>query len=79
MARGSTGCAMLDAAGATMLWQERTLVDQALAAGLHGAAMQLIVWTVDDPAEMDRLLALGVDGLCTNHPEVGRAAVDAPR
>ncbi|HYK83095.1 MAG TPA: glycerophosphodiester phosphodiesterase [Gemmatimonadales bacterium] len=70
--------AALQEAGATTLWQERTLVDRALADTLHGAGMELVVWTVDDPAEMRRLVALGVDGLCTNHPEVGRAAVDSP-
>jgi glycerophosphoryl diester phosphodiesterase len=63
-------------AGATILWQERTLVDQALVGALHDANMEVIVWTVDDPADMERLLALGVDGICTNRPEIGRRAVD---
>ena len=67
----------LEDAGATVLWQERTLVDRPLVDALHGAAMQLIVWTVDEPADMAQLLALGVDGICTNRPEIGRRAVDA--
>jgi glycerophosphoryl diester phosphodiesterase len=66
----------LEDAGATVLWQERSLVDRPLVEALHGAAMQIIVWTVDDPADMARLLALGVDGICTNRPEIGRRAVD---
>ena len=67
----------LEDAGATVLWQERTLVDRPLVDVLHAAAMQLIVWTVDDPADMEQLLGLGVDGICTNRPEIGRRAVDA--
>jgi glycerophosphoryl diester phosphodiesterase len=69
--------AALAAAGATTLWQERTLVDRALVDLLHGADARLLVWTVDDPAEMRHLLALEVDGLCTNHPDRARQAVDA--
>jgi glycerophosphoryl diester phosphodiesterase len=68
--------AALQDAGAATLWQERTMVDRALAELLHAAGMRLLVWTVDDPAEMRRLLELGVDGLCTNHPEIARQAVD---
>jgi glycerophosphoryl diester phosphodiesterase len=67
----------LEDAGATILWQERTLVDRALVDALHGAAMQVVAWTVDDPAEMRRLLEIGVDGICTNRPEIGRRTVDA--
>ncbi len=70
---------LLEDAGATMLWQERTLVDRPLADALHGAGMQLIVWTVDDPVEMGRLVDLGADALCTNRPEIGRQVVDARR
>jgi glycerophosphoryl diester phosphodiesterase len=67
----------LQDAGATTLWQERGLVDRSLVAALHGAGCRLFVWTVNDPGEMERLLALGVDGLCTNFPDIGRRAVDA--
>lgn len=69
--------AALADAGASTLWEERSMVDDSLATALHDAGKQLITWTVDDPAEMRRLLEAGVDGLCTNHPELGRAAVDA--
>jgi len=67
----------LEDAGATILWQDHALVDRPLVAALHGAAMQLIVWTVDDAAEMQQLVDIGVDGICTNRPEIGRRTVDA--
>jgi glycerophosphoryl diester phosphodiesterase len=63
--------------GAVAFWQERSLVDLELSAMLHLAGAQLIVWTVDDPAEMRRLAGLGADGICTNRPDVGRRTLDA--
>ena len=28
------------------------------------------MWTIDDPAEMDELLELGVDGIMTDRPAI---------
>jgi glycerophosphoryl diester phosphodiesterase len=55
-------------AGASILWQERSVTDEALVRTLHDAGMSLFVWTVDDPADLARFVALGVDGICTNNP-----------
>ena len=69
----------LQSVGASMLWQERSVVDEVLVRAVHSAGAGVIIWTVDDPAEMARLLAWGVDGICTNFPERGRRVVDAPQ
>ena len=42
------------------------LMDGALIAQLHGAGMRALVYTVNDPAEAQRLHALGVDGIITD-------------
>src|SRR5207249_1336165 len=60
--------------GATALWQEHTLIDAALVDALHGAGYRIYAWTVDDPDDMRRLLALRGDGLCAHLPDVGRRA-----
>jgi glycerophosphoryl diester phosphodiesterase len=67
----------LQSVGASTLWQERSVVDEVLVRAVHSASADIIVWTVDDPVEMDRLVAWGVNGICTNFPERGRRIVDA--
>ena len=70
--------AMQDA-GASILWQERTFVDEMLVRMIHDAGKSLFVWTVDRAPDLARLVAWGVDGICSNVPARARRAVDAPR
>ena len=62
--------------GATVLWQEQSLIDAELVETLHGAGFRIHAWTVNDPGDMRRLLSLRVDGLCTNVPDVARRALE---
>jgi glycerophosphoryl diester phosphodiesterase len=47
-----------------------TVVDTALLARTRAAGTEVHVWTVDDPAEMRELLAMGVDGILTDRPDL---------
>lgn len=49
---------------------ELTVVDAAVVAHFHARGIPVHVWTVDDEAEMRELLALGVDGIVTDRPDV---------
>ncbi|MBM3741517.1 MAG: glycerophosphodiester phosphodiesterase [Actinomycetota bacterium] len=46
-----------------------TIVNQSFVRAAHDAEIQVHVWTIDDEAEMTRLLDLGVDGIMTDRPE----------
>lgn len=67
---------MLQSTGSTVMWQERSVVDEVLVRAVHSAGARMFVWTVDDPTEMAQLIAWGADGLCTNLPERGRRVAD---
>ena len=70
--------AQIQAAGASVLWQESSLTDADLVDTVHRAGMEVVVWTANEPAELTRLTGLGVDGLCGNYPDRARVAVGLP-
>ncbi|MDO8840181.1 MAG: glycerophosphodiester phosphodiesterase [Parvibaculum sp.] len=64
------GCAQIPVAQHGMRLIDRAMIDRA-----HELSLQVHVWTIDDPAEMRRLIDLGVDGLMTDDPAVLKAVL----
>jgi glycerophosphoryl diester phosphodiesterase len=56
--------------GVSAMWIYHPLVSSRLASACREAGVELIAWTVDDPERMRKLIALGVDGICTNDPRL---------
>jgi len=61
----------------TAVHPESVLVDAAAVRGWRDAGLQVNVWTVDDPAEVRCLAALGVDGIITNVPAPTRNVLES--
>lgn len=56
----------LEAVGGRDLWRQWPFVDEALVLAAHATGARVIAWTVNDAALVERLAAMGVDGLCTD-------------
>jgi glycerophosphoryl diester phosphodiesterase len=70
--------AVMLAAGACTLWQEWQQIDQELVNQVHDAGCAVVAWTVNEVGDLERMVRLGVDGLCGNYPDRIRVAI-APR
>jgi glycerophosphoryl diester phosphodiesterase len=56
--------------GVEAMWVYHPLVSPGLARITQLAKVELIAWTVDDLARMSKLVAAGVDGICSNDPRL---------
>ncbi len=54
-----------------------TVVNRAFVARSHRLGLHVHVWTIDDAAEIERLLDLGVDGIMTDRPLVLRQVLQS--
>ena len=52
-------------------------VDRALVDLAHDHGLAVNVWTVDDPDRIVALAEMGVDGICTNVPDVARRVLES--
>ena len=66
-------------AGHAALHPSDQIVDAGLIRRAHAAGLAVNAWTCDDPDRMDQLIGWGIDGICTNVPDVGVAARAAGR
>jgi glycerophosphoryl diester phosphodiesterase len=56
--------------GVEAMWVYHPLVSPRLARITRLAGVELIAWTVDDLPRMNKLVAAGVDGICSNDPRL---------
>jgi glycerophosphoryl diester phosphodiesterase len=56
--------------GVAAMWVYHPLISARLARATRAAGVELIAWTVDELAKMQRLVDLGVDGICSNDPRL---------
>jgi len=61
--------AMIKAAGGTIWAPNFNNIDASSAQRAHDAGLQLVPWTVNEAADMRRLLDWGVDGIITDYPD----------
>ncbi|MEU6414107.1 glycerophosphodiester phosphodiesterase family protein [Microbispora sp. NPDC046933] len=50
----------------------RFYVDEAMVAQAHARGLKVIPWTCDDPATIEALMDMGIDGVITDYPNVVR-------
>lgn len=58
---------------------KRNIVDEAFVRKAKKRGKKVLVWTVDYPAEMKKLIALGVDGIITDVPDVLKEVIGSIR
>lgn len=66
--RGSDPIDGAVAAGADIVSPDYAVVDRKFVERAHAAGLSVIPWTVNDPAVMRELIAVGVDGIITDYP-----------
>ena len=68
--RGAVDYADLASRGASIWSPNQDAVNADTLARAHAAGLDVIPWTVNDPKDMEALIALGVDGIITDRPDV---------
>jgi glycerophosphoryl diester phosphodiesterase len=65
------------ACGANFLLHRHDTLTAEMVAEVHHHGFAVWAWTADEPADMRRVIAFGVDGLMTNRPDVLKSLLDS--
>lgn len=68
---------LVQAAGGRIWSPNQGALTEALVREAHSLGLQVVPWTVNEPADMERLIAWGVDGLISDYPDRLRAVLAA--
>ncbi|HEY7121651.1 MAG TPA: glycerophosphodiester phosphodiesterase [Solirubrobacterales bacterium] len=60
--------------GLSAVWAYHPIITPRLVEAARNVGVELIAWTVDDADRMRELLAMGVDGICSNDPRLFEVA-----
>lgn len=66
---------LLQDAFATDYWPQADFVDEDLVSAVHEVGGRVVVWTANAPDQWARLTTLGVDGICTDRPDLLRSTL----
>jgi glycerophosphoryl diester phosphodiesterase len=64
--------------GVSAVWVYHPLITPKAVEVAHEIGVELIAWTVDEADRMRELLAMGVDGICSNDPRLFEVAEKEP-
>lgn len=79
IARDRGSFALSDAAGASVLLPRLDTLRREDVDGFHARGIAVIPWVVNEPEEMRRMMAWGVDGIITDLPDVALGIRDGSR
>ena len=67
-----------EAHGRSVVWApEYMTLNEELLAQAQALGLRVMPWTVNDPTDMARLIAWGVNGMCTDRPDLARVVMHA--
>jgi len=69
--------AMVKAAGGAIWSPNGGAVTEELVKKAHALGLQVLPWTINNPAEMEKLIGWGVDGIISDYPDRLRAVMAA--